>query len=570
MRIAALRREYAAGRAVADVLKEVDQRCSERGVDAVWIYRAPLDELLASVPADRELPLFGIPFAVKDNIDVAGWPTSAGCPEFSYVAKEDAAVVARLRAAGAIPIGKTNLDQFATGLVGTRSPFGIPRCIFNDDYVSGGSSSGSAVAVAAGLVSFSLGTDTAGSGRVPAAFNNIVGIKPTRGLLSTRGVVPACRSLDCVSIFAGDVHNAHAVLEVARGFDQDDPFSRAAQDGPVFGARLRIGVPAAAMLEFFGDAEAARLYAAACERMTALGHEIVEFDFAPFRDAARLLYAGPWVAERLAAIEPFMREYADAVHPVVREIVGGAAKFSAVDAFKASYELERMRRLAEAEWTKMDALVLPTTPTTYTVDEVLADPIRLNSNLGLYTNFVNLLNLCALAVPAGFRADGLPLGVTLMAPAFADDALAQLGAAFLNEPFRSTKTSAVDIAVVGAHLAGQPLNHQLTSRGGKLVKTGRTAADYRLFALAGTSPPKPGLVREPGFAGPGIEVEVWRLSAAAFGSLVEEVPAPLAIGTLVLEDGSSVKGFVCEPAGIAASRDITEFGGWRSYRASLA
>lgn len=542
-------------------LREVDQRIRDRGGDAVWIHRPPLDELLASLPPDESLPLFGKMFAVKDNIDVAGWPTTAGCPEFSYVAKEDAPVVARLRALGAVPVGKTNLDQFATGLVGTRSPFGIPRSVFSDAHISGGSSSGSAVAVAAGLVDFALGTDTAGSGRVPAAFNNIVGLKPTRGVLSTRGVVPACRSLDCVSIFARRVAEAQRVFAAVREFDGLDPFARPWKPEPLRGQR--IGVPRADQLDFCGDDEMRALYEQAQRRF-----DVVEIDFAPFRDAAQLLYAGPWVAERDAAVGEFLAANPHAGHPVVREIISGAARYSATDAFKASYELERLRRLAQAEWTKMDAMLLPTTPTIFTVEQVLADPIRLNSQLGTYTNFVNLLDLCALAVPAGFRRDGLPLGVTFIAPAFTDDALAQLGAAFLNEAPLSVPIAHVDLSVVGAHLSGQPLNRQLTSRGARLVKTCRTATDYRLYALANTAPPKPGLVRAPGFAGPGIETEVWRMSYTAFGEFVAEVPAPMGIGTVTLDDGATVKGFLCEVAALESAREITEFGGWRAFLAA--
>ncbi|MEQ1860163.1 MAG: allophanate hydrolase [Chthoniobacteraceae bacterium] len=545
----------------ADSLRTLDRRIGERRDDAVWIHRPPLDELLASAPTDASLPLFGQTFAVKDNIDVAGWPTTAGCPEFSYVPDADAPVVARLRALGAIPVGKTNLDQFATGLVGTRSPFGIPRSVFSDAHIAGGSSSGSAVAVAAGLVAFALGTDTAGSGRVPAAFNNIVGLKPTRGVLSTRGVVPACRSLDCVSIFARSVAEAHRVFAASREFDAGDPFSRVWK--PESRELRRIGVPRAGQLEFFGDDGMRALYEQAQRRF-----EIAEIDYSPFRDAARLLYAGPWVAERTAAVGEFLAANPDAGHPVVRQIVMGGAKHSAVESFRASYELARLRRLADAEWTKMDAMLLPTTPTIYTVEEVLADPIRLNSNLGTYTNFVNLLDLCALAVPAGFRPDGLPLGVTLIAPAFHDDALAQLGAAFLREEALHLAATGVDLSVVGAHLSGQPLNRQLTSRGAQLVKTCRTASDYRLYALANTTPPKPGLVRAPGFAGPGIETEVWRMSFEAFGEFVAEVPAPMGIGSVVLEDGATVKGFLCEVAAIDGAREITEFGGWRAFRAA--
>jgi allophanate hydrolase len=566
---ATLRRDYSAGYSVEDVLQEVDRRIRERGDDAVWIFRPRLDVLLAQLPPDLTLPLYGVPFAIKDNIDVAGWPTTAACAEFSYMAAEDAPVVARLRAAGAIPIGKTNLDQFATGLNGTRSPFGIPRCVFDEYFISGGSSSGSAVAVAAGLASFALGTDTAGSGRVPAAFNNIVGLKPTRGLLSTRGVVPACRSLDCVSVFAANVQDAHEAFAVARGVDESDPFSRPMQRGPVFAPRARIGVPREEHLEFFGDNEMRALYTTARDRCAELGHEIVEIDFAPFRDAAQLLYTGPWLAERLAAIEPFFAQHAGAMHPVVRQIVSGAANLTAVEAFRGGYELQRLHALAEREWAKIDALLLPTTPTIYTVDDMLNDPVRLNSNLGLYTNFTNLLDLAALAVPAGFRADGLPLGVTFLAPAFADDSLAQLGASFMREPELSCPPAGIDLAVVGAHLSGQPLNHQLTSRGAQRVSTQRSASHYRLYALANTTPPKPGIVRAPGFEGPGIELEIWRLSAEAFGSFVAEVPAPMGIGTVELADGRSVKGFICESAALEGATEITQYGGWRNYLASL-
>ena len=547
------------------LLREIDRRIAARGDDAVWIYRPSMEEVIASLPTDRTLPLFGVPFAVKDNIDVAGWPTTAACPEFSYVAKEDAAVVARLRALGAVPIGKTNLDQFATGLVGTRSPYGIPRSVFSEAHISGGSSSGSAVAVAAGLVSFALGTDTAGSGRVPAAFNDLIGLKPTKGIVSTRGVVPACRSLDCVSVFATTIADAHAVFSAAREFDARDPLARCWEEGV---ARIqRVGVPRAEQLEFCGDEEMRALYGRACERCAALGLQTVEIDFAPFRDAARLLYAGPWVAERFAAVGEFLEKHPDAGHPVVRKIIGEGAKYSAVDAFRAGYELAHLRRLAEAEWAKMDALLLPTAPTIYTVEDLLANPVKLNSNLGTYTNFVNLLDLCGLAVPAGFRADGLPLGVTFLAPAFVDEALAEIGALFLGQPVPPGAPRGVKVSVVGAHLSGQPLNHQLASRGAKLVRTCRTATDYKLYALANTKPLKPGLVRTPGFAGPGIETEVWEMSYSAFGEFVAEVPPPMGIGNVVLEDDSLVKGFLCEAAALDGAEEISSYGGWRAFLA---
>jgi allophanate hydrolase len=548
-----------------ELLYEIDRRVRERGDDGVWIYRPPLEALLAMVPSDSGLPLFGLPFAVKDNIDVSGWPTTAGCPEFTYTAKEDAAVVACLRRLGAIPVGKTNLDQFATGLVGTRSPYGIPRSVYHDEYLSGGSSSGSAVAVAAGLASFSLGTDTAGSGRVPAAFNAIVGVKPTRGIVSARGVVPACRSLDCVSVFGTNVADSFEVFAHLRGFDPEDPFSRRHEISALPPVTPRIGIPREDELIFAGDEEMRRLYEDACRHCRKLGWETVEIDFQPFRHAAELLYSGPWLAERFAAVGEFLLNHPDSGHPVVREIIENGAKFSGCDAFRGTYELARLRRVTDREWERMDALLLPTTPTTFRVDQVLADPVRLNSTLGTYTNFVNLLDLAALAVPAGFREDGLPFGVTFVAPAFGDDLLAILGTHFLGEPEPAISKQYVDVSVVGAHLSGQPLNRQLTSRGARLLKSCRTAVNYRLFALANTTPPKPGLVRTLGFTGPGIETEVWRLTPRAFGEFVAEVPAPMGIGTITLDDGSEVKGFLCEVAALDRARDITEFGGWRAY-----
>jgi allophanate hydrolase len=510
---ASVRREFADPH---ELLREIDRRIQQRGDDGVWIYRPEQNELLASVPGDKSLPLFGLPFAVKDNIDVQGWPTTAACPEFAYIAKEDSTVVALLRKLGAIPIGKTNLDQFATGLVGTRSPYGIPRCVFDSDYVSGGSSSGSAVAVAAGLASFALGTDTAGSGRVPAAFNALVGLKPTRGVVSTRGVVPACRSLDSVSIFGTNMADAYEVLANVREFDREDSFSRKTETPSSAPAKPRIGIPSSDHLTFHGDAGMEQLYAEARTRCVDLGWNVVEIDFEPFRAAAALLYSGPWVAERFAAVGEFLRSHPGAGHPVVQKIIEGGERFSAVDAFRGSYEIARLRQLANEQWHQMDALLLPTTPTIFRVEEVLADPVRLNSVLGTYTNFVNLLDLAAVAVPAGFRADGLPLGVTFITPAFGDDFLVRIGAEFLGETPPSIPQEFVDLSVVGAHLSGQPLNHQLTSRGGKLLRTCRTAANYRLFSLANTTPPKPGLVRSPGFSGPGIETEIWRLRLAGY------------------------------------------------------
>jgi allophanate hydrolase len=587
--LSSLRRAYASGSTTpADVVEQVLRRADDARFPNVWITKNSRDRLLELARAlppqpNEKLPLYGVPFAIKDNIDLAGTKTTAGCPDFDYEPKESASVVQRLIAAGALPIGKTNLDQFATGLVGTRSPYGACQSVFNKEYISGGSSSGSAVAVAAGMVTFSLGTDTAGSGRVPAAFNHIVGHKPTRGLLSNRGVVPACRSLDCVSIFAGSCHDAQAVLDVAAEFDATDPYSRPRpKNGVVIADTFRFGIPLPKQREFFGDAEAAVLYEQAIARLRACGGEPVEFDYAPFAEAAALLYAGPWIAERRCALNGFFDSHADSIHPVVREIIGGAAKYNAMEAFAGQYRLQTLSQVVREVWRKLDVLLLPTTGTAYRIQEVLADPVRLNTNLGYYTNFVNLLDLAALAVPAGFRpGNGLPFGVTLIGPAFSDDALLALAARFhcalggsigvtsskiAEQPLPREKADGILLAVVGAHLRGQPLNHQLTSRRARFVQKTRTAPCYKLFALANTQPPKPGLRRVAEKLPRGIEIEIWKLDDAGFGSFVAEIPPPLGIGTLELEDGTQVKGFLCEPIGLDGACDITEFGGWLAFR----
>jgi allophanate hydrolase len=531
----------------------------------VWISMVPRELRPTAVDG----PLAGMTFAIKDNIDLAGVPTTAGCPAFAYQPERSAFVVERLIKAGAIPIGKTNLDQFATGLVGTRTPYGACSSVFDERYISGGSSSGSAIAVAQGLVDFSLGTDTAGSGRVPAAFNNLVGLKPTRGLLSTTGVVPACRSLDCVSIFAKDCDVARRVWNVARGFDPGDPFSRVTGPGqdaaPWLGGAFRFGVPSEEYLEFFGDDEAAALYRKAVADLVGLGGERVEIDYSIFREAGALLYSGPWVAERLAVIRGFMETHADEMNPVVREIISGARRYSAVDAFEAEYELRELRRRSDGEWLKMDVMVLPTAGTIYTHEAVAAEPFKLNANLGYYTNFVNLLDLAAVAAPAGFRTNGLPFGVSFIGPAFSDDALLSLADSYHRNVAPSTPPGCVAVAVVGAHLSGQPLNWQLTSRGARLMKTCRTAPGYRLYALDGTVPPKPGLVRDLEFAGEGIEVEVWAVPEDRFGGFVAAVPAPLGIGSATLDSGEVVKCFICEGYAIEKATEITSFGGWRNY-----
>ena len=617
-----------------DVVESVLDRISKAPDRRAWISLLSRERVLeyAKALAARDpasLPLYGVPFAIKDNIDLEGVPTTAGCPDYAYTPSKSAFVVRQLIEAGAIPLGKTNLDQFATGLVGTRSPYGACGNSFDPAYVSGGSSSGSAVAVAMGLVSFSLGTDTAGSGRVPAAFNNIVGLKATCGALSTIGVIPACRSLDCVSIFALTADDAARVYGVAAAFDAEDSYSRVvdsrvtfagaavpgasaastgAATGQPAGSGFRFGVPRASQLEFFGDAEYARLFAAAVGRLESLGGQRVEIDFEPFLGTARLLYEGPWVAERYCVVGDFLERQPDSVYPVTRQIIEGGRNGTAADAFRAQYRLMELRRAAERSWLEMDVLITPTAATIYRIDAVQADPIRLNSNLGYYTNFVNLLDLSAVAVPAGFRADGLPFGVTLVGRAGADAQLLALGDRLHRAsgvplgalavaiptnpaaiPFHSGSASPaslpdpafpavfaaatplparsedrISVAVCGAHMEGLPLNQQLTSRDGVLVSRTRTAAKYKFYALPGGPPYRPGLVRVPS-EGASVEVEVWSVPASLFGSFVAGIPAPLGIGKVELESGEQVAGFICESHATTTATDITSLGSWRRY-----
>jgi allophanate hydrolase len=588
--IADLLRGYRARRFTpTDVIELALQRADQAVQRHVWITRLSREQLLRYARAVEqrsidELPLYGIPFVIKDNIDLAGVPTTAGCAEYSYVPAKSSAVVQSLLDAGAIPLGKSNLDQFATGLVGTRSPYGACQNSFNADYISGGSSSGSAVAVATGLASFALGTDTAGSGRVPAAFNNIVGLKPSVGRISTRGVVPACRSLDCVSIFALTAEEAAMVLSVVEGFDSQDPYSRVVGDAAIEGRRF--GMPRPDQLQFFGDQEYARLFDRAIARIDSLGGSLIQIDFAPFLDAARLLYEGPWVAERYAAVEGFIHRHASAMHPVTRQIIEAGKSPSAVDAFKAQYRLMSLKRASEEVWGCVDVILTPTAGTIYEIARVNAEPIQTNSTLGYYTNFMNLLDLAGVAIPAGFRNDGLPFGVTIVGRSATDHALlalaGQLQRAFVDtlgavkwampEPAKSvsaTREGYIAVAVCGAHMDGLPLNRQLRDRGGYLVRSTRTAAKYRLFALSGGPPRRPGLVRMSG-DGISIAVEVWAVRSAEFASLVEGIPAPLGIGTIELHDGEKVPGFLCESYAAEGAVDITELGGWRAYLETLS
>ncbi|MEN6544035.1 allophanate hydrolase [Parvibaculum sp.] len=578
-----LRASYARGLRAEDVAAEALKRADAYADPAVWIARASADEVMARarsldalpVAARAKLPLFGVPFAVKDNIDCAGLPTTAACPAYAFQPKESAYAVQRLLDAGAILIGKTNLDQFATGLVGTRSPHGAPRSVFNSEYISGGSSSGSAVAVAAGLVSFSLGTDTAGSGRVPAAFNNIAGLKPSRGLLSTRGVLPACRSLDCISIFALTPEDTAEVFKQAAIYDEEDPYSRTrlADEPFVPGGSFTFAVPRAEDLAFFGDGEAERLFNEAVQRLESIGGRARRIDFAPFREAALLLYEGPWVAERTVAVGSFIEAHEAECDPTVAKIVLGGRTRSAVETFEAMHKLQALQRRVLMLFAGLDIVVVPTAPTTYKVSELEAEPIKLNSRLGTYTNFMNLLDMAGLAVPAGIGATGLPFGITLAAPAFSEARLVEIGARFgaalalaPGAPFlnRAEADEAfLELAVVGAHMSGLPLNHELTSRGGMFVERTRTAASYQLYALAGGPPFRPGLVKSA--AGTAIELEVWRLPRAQVGSFLAGVPQPLVIGTVDLANGRKVKGFLCETSGLAGAEDITSFGGWRRF-----
>ncbi len=579
LRASALRAAYGSGALTPlDVVDAVLDLIEARGDDAVWIHRVDRDAVraaaleLADRPAAGDLPLYGLPFAVKDNIAVASVPTTAGCPAFGVVAQQHAAVVERLLDAGALLVGTTNLDQFATGLSGARSPYGTPVCPDDPTRVSGGSSSGSAVAVAAGLVTFAIGTDTAGSGRVPASFTGTVGLKPTPGRVSTRGLVPACASLDCPSVFALDVADAAAVLAVLDGFDPEDPWSRrllptSATITSRSLAGVRVGVPGPGELAFEDD-DAAAAWQVALATLDAASAVAVPVDTAPFTAAGDLLYSGPWVAERWAGVGDFVSAHPDEVHPVVAEVLRGGAAVSGADAFRGQHALAALRRQSETVWDAVDVLLLPTTPCHPTVAAMGADPIGLNSVLGRWTTFANLLDLAVVAVPSVRTAAGLPVGVQLIGPTGSEDRL--LGIAASWERARQREEPDQDralLTVVGAHLSGQPLNALLTALGGSLHATTPTAAVYRFLALAGGPPHRPGLVRAES-GGVSVEAETWSLPRGALGDVLVTVAPPLAIGTVDLADGTSTLGFVCEPAGAAGAVDISEAGGWRAHLAA--
>ena len=577
---------------VSDVLDQVLARINNDSSNPVWISRVLEKDLKTRVTQlERlnpiELPLYGIPFAVKDNIDTLLLPTTAGCPDFSYQSKADAPVVKKLLNAGAILIGKTNMDQFATGLVGTRSPYGVCQNAHNPDYISGGSSSGSAVATALGHVSFALGTDTAGSGRVPAALNNVVGLKPTIGRISTSGIVPACRSLDCVSIFALNCADAQTVFNIVTESESTPlvPENILRPPHPLIENTknsFSFAVPNQDQLSFFGNGSFPLLFKSALDVMTSLGGRKIECDFAPFQDVAQLLYDGPWVAERYSALGEFIEKSPNSLIPTTKTVIESGKQYSASDLFLAQNQLRVLQRQCKKVWNHADVLMTPTIGTAYRISEISADPVSLNSNLGYYTNFVNLLDLCSIALPAGFSENNIPFGITLTSPAYSESRLLSLGSRFHSQIGIPSGTKeegppqcaplhlelfddSVNIAVCGAHMSGLPLNFQLTDVGGRYVKTGKTSDNYRLFALPGGPPYRPGLVKtEPGA---GIELEIWQLSKAAFGHFVSQIPSPLGIGQVELENGDQVCGFLCEAHALTDARDITKFTSWRTFLA---
>jgi len=585
--IPALRQAYIDGLTVSQVIEVVLDRIERVGDPGIFIHSENRNAL---TNRSKELgkfdpgysPLWGVPFAVKDNIDVAKIPTTAGCPDFTYIPDRDAYSVSGLLKAGAIFVGKTNLDQFATGLVGLRTPFEPPKNAFDPSMIPGGSSSGSAVAVAHGIVSFALGTDTAGSGRIPAALNNVVGLKPTIGAISCSGVVYACRTLDTVSIFSLTVDDAHCVLNAVSGYDHSDPFSRKFSFGEIPSPPqcFRVGVPDRNSRIFFGDEIQAASFESTLEDIKALGGQILDLDFSPFYEVAEMLYDGAWIAERYAAIEDFIRQNPKSIHPVTYRVINEAEQLTAMDAFRGIYRLAELKRRTQPILDGVDILCVPSTPTLYKTSEVEEDPIGTNSRLGTYTNFVNLLDLCGITVPVSKRSDGLPGSVTLLGCAGSDNYVAsiartlhhglnvKMGATSHALPPPNPVSSAVQareiaIGVVGAHMSGMPLNSELLRLGGRFLRQSSTAPEYRLYALAGGPPKKPGLVRSDN--GGSINLEIWALPKCNFGRFVESVPLPLGIGTIILESNELVKGFICETKGLEGAEDITAFGGWRNY-----
>ena len=583
--LSGLRKAYETGIKPCEVFAQVYGTIDRVNDPAIFVSLREKEHVLAEANAlgkyDPKKPLWGVPFAVKDNIDVAQIPTTAACPAFSYTPEVDAFVVAKLRDAGAIVIGKTNLDQFATGLVGVRSPYGHPKNAVDPAIVPGGSSSGSAVAVAHGIVCFALGTDTAGSGRVPAALNNIVGLKPSLGSWSARGSVPACRTVETISVFALTVEDAHQIFQVGCVFDQEDPYAKpiTAPDLTASAQHLRIAVPSRSSRKFFGDEVQANSFTHSLQMLREKGAEIVEVDFQPFYDVAELLYDGAWVAERYTVIEDLLKSDPEALHTVTRKIIQSAERLTAADTFRGMYKLQELKRVAEVSLEGTDLICVPSIPTYYSCADLQADPLTPNSNFGTYTNFVNLMDMCALAVPTPARTDGRPGSVTLIAASGQDAFLASvsevlemsgdrtLGATGWSRPRREHAAEAdnfTSVVVCGAHMAGLELNGELTNRGAKLDRAIQTTPEYRLYALAGGPPHRPGLVRS-SEGGSSIDVEVWKLPTSVLGDFLTTIASPLGLGQVRLSDGTEEIGFLCEQAGLDGAIDISEIGSWRAY-----
>lgn len=590
--LTSLRKAYADGVDPVAVIDEVFDRLEAVNDPGIFIHLCDRESLRKEAAAlgsyNSDLPLWGIPFAAKDNIDVGGIETTAGCPAYAYTPDKDAFVISKLRAAGAILIGKTNLDQFATGLVGVRTPYGAPLNSVDPTIVPGGSSGGSGVIVGHGIVTFALGTDTAGSGRVPAALNNIVGLKPTLGTLSATGVVPACRTLDTVSIFALTVDDAYSAFAVASGYDSSDAYSKQYTHKQLTAPpqNMRIGVPNDASIEFFGDDVQKAAFARDVETLAATGAQIEYIDFTPLHAIARMLYEGAWVAERHTVIADLLAKDADAIHPVTRQIITHAETMSAADAFRGIYRLADLKRAADPILAEVDILCVPTIPTFYTVADLEADPIVPNNNLGTYTNFVNLLDMCGIAVPTTERSDGRPGSVTLLAQAGQDDTVASVARSFESNSSRnlgateyplqappilsSPPSDYMELAVCGAHMSDLPLNWQLTDRGAQFVRKTETSAHYQFYALAGGPPARPGLVRSDAAQATSISLEIWSMPKSAVGSFIEGIPAPLGIGSIELSDGTWIKGFLCEAIGADGATEISHIGDWRDFLSQSA
>jgi allophanate hydrolase len=593
--IAALHKAYRAGMLTpAAVVDYVLEKSTDYQQHNVWISLLSREQIAPYIArlqshTPESLPLYGIPFALKDNIDLAGIPTTAACPEFSYIPEQSAFVVELLIAAGAIPIGKTNMDQFATGLSGTRSPYGAVKNSIHPDYISGGSSSGSAVATGLGLVSFSLGTDTAGSGRVPAMFNNLIGVKPSCGVVSSRGVVPACRTIDSVSLFALNPDDAARIYPVITTYDQQDCYASAATwTPPALTSEFTFGVIPRKQLEIFGNDQIYNLMDAAIQQLVAIGGRPLEIDFTPFQQAATLLYEGPWVAERYAAIESILLSKPEALFPVTRTVISNAEKYTAADTFRAIYRLRELKQQTDRELASVDVVVTPTAADIYTINAMNENPIELNTHLGYYTNFMNLLDYAAIAIPAGRLANGLPFGITLFAEKFSDRNLIALSHRILNATGLSMGASGFDwqpdntslppsgisvgndllsLLVCGAHLTGMPLNHQLLELDAQLLKTTTTSASYRMYCLPGGPPFRPGLVKDIENGSP-IDVEIWSLPVNNLGRFLQVIPSPLGLGKVELNDGSEVIGFICEAYALNEAEDITHYNGWKQYQES--